>query len=133
MKKLLTIAALAFGCLCHAQQVPQILQAAINESRVDDGLLKPTLSPKLTYSSKNYTEVFGRLIYSIDAQNSGGRIVYVGANDKFYYNNINFISDMPIAGQFPTYSFNDANFVGAVLSVLGGKDMTKALTWSFKK
>jgi hypothetical protein len=131
MKKYFVIALLASGCFCSAQQLPRFLQTAVDNKLGDDGL-KPSLSPQLPYYSKNYNQVFGKFIYSIDAQNFGDRHVYV-SSDKFYFNNINFISDMALAGQFPSYNFNDTDLVGAVLSVLGGRDMTKALSWSFKK
>ena len=128
MKKHFVIALLASGCFCYAQQMPRSLKAAVNESRVEDGILKPSFSPQLSFYSKNYTQVFGRFNYTFDAQTSGQRNVYVASDDKMYFNNINFITEMPIAGQLTTYNFNDADIVKALFAALSGDDTYNGLT-----
>ncbi|TRW27466.1 hypothetical protein FMM05_02160 [Flavobacterium zepuense] len=127
MKSSLIIAYLIVTGFCNAQQVPQFLQAAVNESRIDEGILKPMFSPQLSFYSKNYTRVFGRFNYTFDAQTSGQRNVYVSSDNKLYFGNINFITEMPIAGQLSTYNFNDADLITAVLSTISGDDLYKGL------
>jgi len=128
MKKHLTLIALATACICSAQKLPQSLTVAVNSNKVGHGVLMPTITPALSFYSKNYTEVFGRFNFSYDAQNIGRTNVYVGSNDKLYYNSgYIFVTDMPSAGVNISYSnlynYNNSDYLGGILSLLAGRNI----------
>ena len=128
MKKYLTIIVLTTAYFCNAQQLPQSLTVAVNSNKVGQGILMPTISPALSFYSKNYTEVFGRFNFSYDAQNIGRTNVYVGSNDKLYYNSgYIFVTDMPSAGVNVSYStsynYNNSDYLGGLLSLIAGRNI----------
>jgi len=126
MKKHFTLIALATTCFCSAQQLPQSLTVAVNSSKVGQGVLMPTISPALSFYSKNYIEVFGRFNYTYDAQSIGTTKVYVGSNDKFYFNSGSiFITEMPIAGvtNYNVFNYNSNDYLEGLLSLMAGKNI----------
>ena len=126
MKKHFTLIALATTCFCSAQQLPQSLTVAVNSSKVGQGVLMPTISPALSFYSKNYIEVFGRFNYTYDAQSIGATKVYVGSNDKFYFNSGSiFITEMPIAGvtNYNVFNYNSNDYLEGLLSLMAGKNI----------
>ena len=127
MKKYLTFIALATAYFCNAQQLPQSLTVAVNSSKVGQGIVKPVITPELSFYSKNYTEVFGRFNYNFDTQSIGTTKVYVGSNDKFYFNSGSiFITEMPIAGVtnlYNIFNYNSNDYLEGVLSLIAGKNI----------
>ena len=87
----------------------------------------PTISPALSFYSKNYIEVFGRFNYTYDAQSIGATKVYVGSNDKFYFNSGSiFITEMPIAGvttNYNVFNYNSNDYLEGLLSLMAGKNI----------
>ena len=133
MKKYLTLFAIATSCFCMAQQLPQSLSVAVHSSKVGEDILKPTITPTLSYYSKNYTDVFGRYNYTLDPLKYGDRNIYVETDTK-QYNNLNnkFLTYMPTAGVDVNngfYSYNYADFTAAVLALWGADNINLVHTF----
>jgi len=135
MKKYSTFLAFALCGICYGQQkVSPSLTVAVNTYKANDSWLLPTLNPALSYYSKNYTAIFGKFIYSFDAQNFGRKNVYVGYNDKMYFDSgRTLIMDMPVAGGLNNNGYNDADLVGAVLSIIAGENIDFSYHKKFSK
>ncbi len=77
------------------RQVPAILSLAVKKGIT----YTPQVSVDFSFYNKNFTKVFGYYNYTSDNFDYGERNVYVGYNDKLYYNNNRpLILNMPQAG-----------------------------------
>lgn len=139
MKKYFVTAALMLAVVAFAQQLPADLQTAVNNNRIDDNVLKPKLSPDLTYYSKNYKAVFGAHQYTLNnTAFSNTKTIFVAPDDKFYNLKCNkFVTGMPFAGDTVLpYTYSTGAFISGVISMLLGENLTNlenSLSWKIPR
>jgi len=133
MKKYFLAAYLIVSGLCSAQEVSQSLQVAVNNSRVEDGILKPAFNPELSFYSKNYTQLFSRINSGFDASTAWRHNGPVMLEDKLNISNFSFLPQLPADGYALNYVYKDVDYFAAAVSALLGDTFDKELSFKLSR
>ncbi|AXG74846.1 hypothetical protein DVK85_11640 [Flavobacterium arcticum] len=105
MKKIIVLVMFLVGAVSYAQELPNVLSLAVKKGVA----YTPQVTVNFSFYNDNFTKVFGYYNYTSDNFDYGERNVYIGYNDRLYYNdNRPLLINMQQAG----IDLNNINYNG---------------------